>query len=219
MCERVGMAPTTTGSTPGYRRHWWQRRGPSLFVLTVVLIVLGLTTMAVAGQVAKVLPEVGRDQLGEDRWDDPLGLELAGPFQIAHLPDCAAGAITRIVLWDAESNPYWEVVGAPKPLTTFAVGAPPEGFLELTPYREPPPGEVLRLVAFRRIGGATGIRYRTSQLKTERVVSGTALTAYTVEGFQVEPVCSDSPADTDEDLGPLETTVVDVGASTTTMPG
>ena len=194
----------------------------SLLVLAVVLAAVGLTTVAVFSQVADVLPEVARDQLGEDRWTDPLGLELAGPFQIAHLPDCAAGSITRIVLWDAESNPYWEVAGAPTPLTTFVVGATPTGFVELTPYREPPSGTVLRLVAFRRIGGATGIRYRASELKTERVVSGSALTTYTIEGFQLEPVCSDSPADTGDDLDPLETTIVEAGvatSTTTTVPG
>lgn len=215
MCERVGVPSPT--STPA--EHWWQRRSPSLLVFLAVLAVLGVATVAVAGQVADVLPEVAKDQLGEDQWKDPLGVELVSEFQIAHIPDCAAGAVTRIALWDAESEPYWEVTGPPTPMTSFAVGAPPAGFTEVVKYREPPAGGVLRLVVFRRVGGAAGIRYKTSQLRSKRVVAGKALTAYTVEGFQKEEVCGDSPVDTG--TGP-DTSVTDPAldpVTTTAVPG
>ena len=47
-------------------RAWWQRRLPSVGVLVVVLAVTGLVTMAVARQVGEVLPDVGKDHLGDD---------------------------------------------------------------------------------------------------------------------------------------------------------
>ena len=169
--------------------RWWQRRGPSVLVLVLVLGGMGIFTLAAAGRVAEVLPEVAKDQLGDDTWDNPLGLERAGSFQVAHIPDCAAGAITRIVLWDADSQPFWEVTGPPTPMMSFVVGVLPAGFTEVEPYRTPPPGTVLRLVVFPQVGGTAGIRYQVGQLRVGRVVSGKPLSRYTVSGFQAAQVC------------------------------
>lgn len=174
---------------------WWHRRRPSVLVFSVVLAVVAVVTVVMVNRVSGVLPEVARDQLGEDRWNEPLGVGLAGDFQLAYIPACAADPITRIVLWNADSEPYWEVAGQAKPLEVFAVGAAPEGFLEVVPFEEPPPGEVLRLIAFRSVGGSAGIRYRSEDLKEDRVVSGTPLTTYTVDGFKDALVCSDSATD------------------------
>lgn len=207
-------SPTSTRAA-----HWWQRRPASSLVFLAVLAVLGLATVAVAGQVADVLPEVAKDQLGEDQWTDPVGVELVSGFQVVHIPDCAAGAVTRIALWDAKSKPYWEVAGPPTPMTSFFVGVAPTGFLEVVKFREPPTGAVLRLVVFRRVGGVAGIRYKTSQLRTKRVVSGKKLTSYTVEGFQKSEVCGDSPADTRiETETPTETEPTVDLVTTTTLP-
>lgn len=174
---------------------WWHRRRPSTFVFAVVLTVLALVTVAMVNRVSGVLPEVPRDQLGADRWNEPLGLARSGEVEVAYIPDCAADPITRIVLWDADSEPYWEVAGEPKPLEAFLVGIAPEGFTEVVPFEEPPPGEVLRLIAFRSIGGSAGIRYTSGQLRENRVVSGTPLTSYTADGFKDALVCSDSATD------------------------
>lgn len=216
MCERVAMAsPSRTSAA-----HWWQRRSASSLVFLAVLSVLGLATMAVAGQVVDVLPEVAKDQLGEDQWTDPLGVELMSGFQVVHIPDCAAGSVTRIALWDAESKPYWEVAGPPTPMASFFVGAAPKGFLEVVKYREPPRGGVLRLVVFRRVGGVAGIRYKTSQLRSKRVVSGRNLRTYTVDGFQKSEVCGGTPADTRIDSEtPTETDPPVDLITTTTLPG
>lgn len=217
MCERVGMPSPTSTRVP----RWWHRRGPSLVALSVFVVVLALVTVVAAGQVVDVLPEVAKDQLGEDRWEDPLGVERSGEFQIGHIPACAEGPVTRIVLWDSESEPYWEVAAAvPTPLTAFIIGVTPTGFTEVVPYRPPPIGRVLRLVAFRRVGGPIGLRYRTSQLRTGRLVSGTPLTSYTIEGFQDEPVCSDSPP-SDDDVATTTTVVAGLlpAGETTTVPG
>jgi len=160
-----------------------------VLVLVVVLAGMGIFTLAAASRVAEVLPEVPKDQLGDDTWDNPLGLEKAGAFQVAHIPDCAAGAITRIVLWDADSEPFWEITGPATPMTSFVVGVLPPGFTEVEPYRVPPAGTVLRLVAFPQVGGTAGIRYQAGQLRVGRVVSGTPLSRYTVSGFQTAEVC------------------------------
>lgn len=158
----------------------------------VVLGLIALLTAVTAKQVTAVLPEVAKDQLGEDRWAEPLGVEEAGDFTVAHVPDCAVGPITRIVLWDADSKAYWEVAGSAKPLTDFVIGVTPEGFLPVVPFEEPPPGAVLRLIAFRSIGGAVGIRYTSPDLRSKRVISGRPITSYTLEGFKTALVCSDS---------------------------
>ncbi len=187
--------------------RWWQQRGPSVAVFAAVLLVVGIAAVAVGGQVAKVLPDVGKDQLGADGWADPLGLERIDQLQLAHIPDCAAGQVTRIVLWDADSEPYWEVSGPPTAMVSFVVGIAPAGFTEVEPYRAPPADEVVRLVAFRRSGGPVGIRYTAAQIPTGRVVSGNPLRRFTGSGFQAEDVCgtTDSTDPADE--------------STTTEPG
>ena len=51
---------------------------------------------------------------------------------------------------------------------------------------------MLRLVVFRKIGGAAGIRYLQGQLPTNRVVSGNPLSRYTISGFQTAKVCGDT---------------------------
>lgn len=170
-------------------RHWWERRGPSALVLVLILGFLGWATWSAAHRVADVLPEVPRDRLGDDTWGSPLGLEQAGNFELAHIPDCAAGSVTRIVLWDANSKPYWEVSGPATPMASFVVGVAPTGFEVGTEYREPPPGEVLRLVAFRKQGAPVGIRYKASQLRVGRVVAGNPLDRFTPQGFQTAAVC------------------------------
>jgi len=171
-------------------RHWWGRRLPSLLVLLAVLAVAAVAVLVMTNRATTVLPEVGRDRLGEDNWSEPIGLELANGFQVARVPDCAAGAFTRFVLWNPDSEPYWEVEGPPTPLNTFLVGVAPEGFTTVTPFSDPPSGAVLRLVAFRRDGGAVGIRFQADDLRETRVVSGNPLVRYTVEGFQEAEVCS-----------------------------
>lgn len=182
--------------------HWWGRRWPSIAVLAVLLAVTGAVTVGLAGRAAEVLPEVGKDQFGEDNWTDPLGVHLAADFQVARVPDCAAGAFTRLVLWNPESEPYWEVEGPPTPLTSFLVGVAPEGFTTVTAYRDPPRGEVLRLVAFRRDGGPVGIRYQATDLVPTRVVSGNPLSRFTIEGFQTARVCEDAEVDPAATPGP-----------------
>lgn len=172
-----------------FEKRWWRRGWVSGLTLTVVLA--GMVTMVVvlAGRALSVLPEVSRDQLGEDNWEAPLGLHLAAGFQVARVPDCAAGAFTRMVLWSPDSEPYWEIEGPPTPLNSFVVGAAPEGFTTVTPFRDPPRGELLRLVAFRRDGGPVGIRYRSTDLRDNRVVSLNPLSRFTIEGFQTAEVC------------------------------
>src|SRR5690606_35282802 len=100
-------------------------RLPSVLVLLAVLAVSTVAVLVMTDTATDVLPEVGRDRLGEDNWEDPLGIELAGGFQVGRVPDCAAGAFTRIVLWNPDSEPYWEVEGPATPLNTFLVGVPP----------------------------------------------------------------------------------------------
>ncbi|MBP7631619.1 MAG: hypothetical protein KA758_14285 [Acidimicrobiales bacterium] len=201
--------------------HWWGRRWPSIAVLAALLAVTTVVTVGLAGRAADVLPEVGKDQLGADNWSDPLGVHLAADFQVARVPDCAAGAFTRLVLWDPESQPYWEVEGPPTPFTSFLVGVAPEGFTTVTPYRDPPRGEVLRLVAFRRDGGPVGIRYQATDLRPTRVVSGNPLVRFTIEGFQTARVCEDAEADPSATPGPAAADQDDPAGvgSTAPVPG
>lgn len=180
---------------------WWQRRWVSLLTLGVVIAVAGVAALVYGQQVTEVLGEVGKDHLGEDSWEDPVGVELTSGYEIGHLPDCAAAPVTRIVLWDAESNPFWEVAGPPTPLQTFFVGATPGGFEEIVPYEEPPPGEVLRLVVFRRTGEVAGLRYQRTDLRDERVMSGRPLRSFTREGFLGASVCGDGSVGPENDMG------------------
>ncbi|HEX2576116.1 MAG TPA: hypothetical protein VHK88_07185 [Aquihabitans sp.] len=212
-------------SPPTSAEPWWHRRSPSLGVFVGVLVVLAVASLVLGARVVDVLPEVGKDQLGDDRWSDPLGVELNGQFQIAHLPDCAAGSVTRIALWDSRSEPYWEVAGPAVPLEAFVVGAAPEGFTEVVKFRAPPEGALLRLVVFRRVGGPAGIRYRNDDLRSQRVMSGSTLTAYTVEGFKTAAVCGDGETDNTTPDGAPAGDVGGVGGApadattTTSLPG
>jgi hypothetical protein len=208
---------------PGFMRaagpepsHWWGRRTPSFMVLAVLLLVVGVATVALTRRAVEVLPEVGRDQLGDDNWADPLGVHLAGGLHVARVPDCAAGAFTRMVLWDPESQPYWEVEGPATPLTSFLVGVAPEGFRTVTEFRDPPRGALLRLVAFRRDGGPVGIRYRATDLRPNRVVSGNPLTRFTIEGFQTAEVCEDFEPDSTSTTVPEDWIGTGAGSS---VPG
>lgn len=178
---------TRTPSSPDL--PWWQRRMPSIGMFVLVMFAITAATAVVATRVVEVLPEVGKDQLGSDSWVDPLGIHLAGGFHVARVPDCAAGAFTRIALWDPNSKPYWEVAGPATPLTSFVVGVTPKGFTLVQRYRDPPKGAVLRLVAFRKDGGPVGIRYLATDLRPNRVVSGNPLQRFTIAGFQSAKVC------------------------------
>ncbi len=201
------MSPSS--DAPG---RWWHRRTPSLAIFLIVLGIAGVVTLAMTRQVAEVLPEVGRDQLGDDRWEDPVGVELAEGVQVGHVPDCASGSITRIVLWDADSEPLWEVEGPPAGLQSFFVGIAPPEFTEVVPYREPAADELVRLVVFHRSGGVAGIRYDATSLRDGRVVSGNPLRRFTVEGFQAARVCGrpDGAVTPEEELEPIpELTPVD----------
>ena len=189
--------------------HWWLRRGPSGLVLLVVLGLFGLAVVVLGGRVLEVLPSVGKDKAGEDPWTDPIGLESVRGFQVGHIPDCAAGAVSRIVLWDEDTNPYWSVSGPATPMTTFSVGATPEGFRLDTPYSKPPAGSTLRLVVFRRGRPPAGIRFERADLVENRVVAMDPLQRFTVSGFQDADVCGT------EDTSTQRPGVV----STTSMPG
>ena len=168
---------------------WWQRRLPSIGVFVGVLVVMALATAIMAFKVVHVMPEVGKDQTGLDEWSAPLGMHLGGGFAVARVPDCAAGAFDRLVLWDPNSRAYWEVTGPPTPLTSFLVGVAPKGFKTVTPYRDPRKGATLRLVAFRKHDKPVGIRYKATDLVATRVVSGNPLTRFTISGFQSADVC------------------------------
>lgn len=194
-------APGFMRATEPDPRHWWGQRSPSVLVLLGVLAVVTVAVLAMTNRATTVLPEVGRDRLGEDNWSEPLGLELANGFHVARIPDCAAGAFTRFVLWNPDSEAYWEVAGPPTPLNTFLVGVAPDGFATITPFSDPPRGAVLRLVAFRRDGGPVGIRYQAADLREKRVVSGNPLVRYTAEGFQEASVCSTASGAGDEPEG------------------
>jgi hypothetical protein len=169
--------------------RWWHGRTPSLVIFVVVVALAGMATLAMTREVAEVLPEVGRDQLGDDRWEDPVGVELVDGLQIGHVPDCASGSVTRIVLWDADSEPLWEVEGPPTALQSFFIGMTPQEFTEVVPYREPPADELVRLVVFHRSGAVAGLRYDGISLREDRVMSGNPLRRFTVEGFLTARIC------------------------------
>ena len=97
---------------------------------------------------------------------------------------------------------------------TLLIGVAPEGFTTLTPFSDPPPGEVLRLVGIRRDGGPVGVRFRVADLRTGRVVSGNPLVPFTVEGFQTAEVCGASADAVDgEDPSGDGVTEVDEGST------
>jgi hypothetical protein len=194
---------------PRRRPHWWQRTLPSFAVFVLVVAAMGGAALLLWGNVAGVLDDVGRSKQGEDPWVDPVGIELVKPFQVVHIPDCAAAPVVRIALWDEQSKPYWEVAGDPTPMETFAIGVRPEGFVEETPYRQPPVGATLRLVVVRKVKGVAGVRFKVADLRQGVVISGLPITRYSVEGFQTAKVCAD---DKDGDTSSDDTT-------STTLPG
>lgn len=177
--------PEPTGTSTA----WWRRRSPSTLVLLGVVAVMALAAMLVGRSLADVLDDVPKDRLGTDPWEATLGVEGQFPFQVAYIPECAAGSVTRLVLWDADSNPIWEVSGPPTPLTSFTVGGTPDGFEVTKSYEQPEGNEVLRLVAFRRVGEPIGLRYRTVDVVNGRVIAMAPLRRFSVEGFQGAEVC------------------------------
>lgn len=207
--------------TTDRRVHWWQQRGPSILVFVLVLTLVAAAVVVMSGRVADVIGQVPKDELGEDHWTDQLGVELAGGLQIAQVPECAADPITRIALWDADSNPYWEVAGPPTPLTFFVVGAAPSGFTEVEPYRAPPDDELLRLVVFRRVGGVAGMRFRAIDLVDGKVISGSPIRTYTREGFRKEKVC-DTPSkpepSTPSDIDSVDSIETETGVDVDPVP-
>lgn len=181
---------TPSGSSSTRQAHWWHRRGPSLLVFAAVLATFAVIGVVLAVRLTTVLPTVGEDLQGADPWTDPVGVELAGPFQVAHIPDCAMAPVAKIVLWDEDNQPLWEVSGPAQPLQSFAVGATPEGFKVDTPFTDPQPGSVLRLVVIRQSEGPAGIRYQVADLRAGRVVALRTLSRFTVDGFRTADVCS-----------------------------
>ncbi len=184
--------------------HWWLRRGPSALVLIVVLALFGLTAFVLGRRTADILPEVGKDKAGEEPWTEPIGVESVRGFMVGHIPDCASGAVSKIVLWDENADPYWSVSGPATPMATFSVGATPEGFKVDTPLHKPPRGAVLRLVVFRRGQQPAGIRYSVADLVEDRVMGGDPLQRFTVSGWQTADVCGDG---VDTSRGDTSTTV------------
>ena len=195
-----------TSSTP--RPSWWHRRWPSALVFGAILLVMAVASLTLWGDVKDVLSDVGKDKQGEDPWNDPVGVEKVGVFQVVHIPDCAAAPVVRIALWDEESKPYWEVAGPATPMESFAIGATPEGFEEVHPFTKPPADAVLRLVVFRKVKGVAGVRFQNTDLRTGYVASGTPISRYEVDKFQVGSVCGDEGESGEEgDTGSTTTTV------------
>lgn len=204
-------------ASPGASKvAWWRRKSPSVFVLLALVAVMVLTTALVGRGVAGVLDEVPKDRLGTDPWSATLGIERIDPFQVVYLPDCASGSVTRIVLWDEDSEPYWEVSGPPTPMASFVIGGTPVGFTEVVPYTEPPAGAMLRLVAFLRSGEPVGLRFRDVDLVTGRVVATPKLSRFSREGFQTAEVCGDE-SDAPE-LGDVDVTSTTAGTTDDSVP-
>ena len=173
-------------------RRWWYRRGPSTLLLVALIALMAGSVAIMARSVSHALPEVGKDAQGDDPWTDPVGVELVNGFQVAHIPDCAAGPVVRISLLDPASHPYWQVSGPPSAMTAFVVGATPTGFKVEVPLRPPPPAAVLRLVVFRKVKGAAGLRYQVSDLQKARVAAMLPIAHFTIAGFQTADVCGNA---------------------------
>lgn len=194
--------------------RWWRRPGPSLLVLLGVVVVVAAAVVSIGGRVADTLPEVGRDDTGSDTWRAPLAVqELNEEVVLGVVPDCAAGPITRIVLWDPESEPYWEVSGPARPVQDFFVGFPIEGFSTDVEFRRPPDDELVRLIVFRRVGSPAGVRFRYSDIANGRLMGGSPLRSYTRDGWLSEAECtgpgggtgdSDAPEPTGESGDPAD---------------
>lgn len=193
----VPVRPTRPAPSGGSRRPvpdhqkapWYRQARWSVLTVLGLVVVLALVGVLLARSVSSALPVVGRDKLGEDPWTDPIGIEQAGPFQVAHVPDCSAGPIVRIMLWDNDSNPYWQVSGPPTAMPTFAVGATPAGWTVDVPYTTPRRGAIVRLVIIRTVKGAAGVRFTATDVVAKRVVSMLPLTRFTIAGYQTADVC------------------------------
>jgi hypothetical protein len=188
-----------------------------VLVFVAVVGAMAIATLVLWSDVASVLPDVGKDRQGEDPWEDPVGIEKVGVFQLARIPDCAAAPVERIELWDEDSTPYWQVAGPPTPMATFAVGVTPEGFSEVTPYEEPPADAVLRLIVVRSVKGVAGVRYQVDDLREGFAVVGIPASRYLVDDFQTGDVCGEEEGDDGSTTLPGETTTTDVPV--TEVPG
>lgn len=205
-----------SSSVSSRRVPWWHRRGPSVAVFALVVGAMVIVSTVLWSNVAEVLPDVGKDRQGEDPWEDPIGMEKVGVFQLARIPDCAAAPVERIELWDEDSNPYWQVAGPPTPMATFAVGVTPEGFTEIEPYTEPPADAVLRLVVVRSVKGVAGVRYLAEDLQEGYAVVGIPRSRYLVEDFQTGDVCG---GEEDGEEGDGSSTTLPADGASTTVPG
>lgn len=192
--------------------RWWQRRGPSVIAFLAVFAVIGVAAIALTLRVSDVLPGVGQDVDGTDPWNDPIGVEATGDFQVARVPTCASAPIFKILLWDDKATPLWEVSGPAVALQSFVVGVAPDGFKVETPYRKPVTGSLVRLIVIRRLKGPAGVRYRATDLRKGRVVALPTLSTFTVDGFLGADVCGAS-AESGGGSGPKAT------ASSTTLIG
>lgn len=182
-------------SSSARRLPWWERRGPSLWTFALVLVVMALASLALWRSVSDVLPGVGQDLEGEDPWVDQVGIEPLDDFRVVRIPECAADALVSIELWDADSEPYWEVRGPATPLSSFAIGFAPEGWETVTPYTEPPEDATLRLVVVRRDKGVAGIRYQESELREGFVAAGDPVLRWSLENFQTGDLCGEDEDD------------------------
>jgi hypothetical protein len=189
------------------RPQWWHRRWPSAIVFAVILGVMTIASLALWKDIGDVLPSVGKDKQGEDPWNDPVGVELVGGFQVVHIPDCAAAPVVRIALWNEKSEPYWEVAGPATPMDSFAIGATPEGFSEVKAYTKPPAGSVQRVVVFRKVKGVAGVRFRTTDLRSGYVASGLPINRYETAKFQTGSVCGEDEGDGDGSTTTTSTTI------------
>ena len=194
-------------TSSAHRPSWWHRRWPSAIVFALVIGVMAGASIAIWSDVSSILPDVGKDKQGEDPWNDPVGIEKVGVFQVVHIPDCAAAPVVRIGLWDEQSNPYWEVSGPATPMESFAIGATPEGVTEDHAFEKPPAEAVLRLVVFRKVKGVAGVRYQETDLRSGYVVSGTPINRYEVEKFQTGSVCGDEDEEGDGSTTSASTTL------------
>ncbi|MCU1353860.1 MAG: hypothetical protein JWM05_3069 [Acidimicrobiales bacterium] len=193
---------------PEHGQPWWERRAPSSLVFVVVLAIAGLLTLALGVRLRGALPDVGRDRAGIDPWTDPVGIEQTkAGFLIAHLPGCAQAPVVRIILWDDNSQPLWEVAGPQLPLESFVLGALPKGFHTVHPLRAPGRDQMVRIVVIRRLMGVAGGRYKQSALRSGKVVTldATKQHVYTVDGFKGLDLCP-APGEKPADAGVVGTT-------------
>jgi len=197
------MAPDRASQT---EPRWWRRPWPSFGVLAGLLVAVLVVIALLGSMVGDSLPDVGRDDAGHDSWQDPLAVQEAQEgLLVAVLPECAAGPITRIVLWDADSKPYWEISGPPRPLGEFVVGLPIEGFETVVPYSTPPRDATVRLVVFRRLGKPVGLRYRYDEVDTGKLMGGDPLRTYSKDGWLRAGVCESGSSSTGDDAATTTT--------------